>query len=303
MNLAEIQTRMLDAIMQPLTSGYNTVQRARDGRPMREVAAEIIKPNDRLTSFERLQIYNRQYWYRILDSLEEDFPGLLAIVGRVRFNALAKAYLTDCPSRSFTLRDLGSRLEEWLRAHPKYAAPRTKLALDMVRLEWAEIEAFDAAEPPVLIPDSASDPDPRFTLQPYLRLLELHHPVDDLLVGIKAEMRESEVASNAMAPRARHGRVRKIANRKRRTIFLAVHRQGDSVYFKRMEREAFRMLQALGGGKRLSEAAETAFSEGRVAESGVKKSKIKESDIPALMQDWFENWSSLGWFAQPESAE
>ena len=26
----------------------------------------IIKPNDRLTSFERLEIYNRQYWIRIL---------------------------------------------------------------------------------------------------------------------------------------------------------------------------------------------------------------------------------------------
>ena len=293
MKLAEIQSRMLDAIMHPLTSGYNTQQRARDGRPMRDVAAEIIKPNNRLTSFERLQIYNQSYWYRVLDALEDDFPGLLAIVGRTRFNALSKAYLTDCPSRSFTLRDLGSRLEEWLRANPKYAAPRIKLALDMVRLEWAEIEVFDAAELPVLIPHPASDPDPRFTLQPYVRLIELHYPVDDLLVGIKAEMRESEVASNAVATRAHHGRVRKIANQKPQAIFLAVHRQDDSVYFKRMEREAFRMLQALREGKQLSAAAEAAFSD----------SKTAESKIPALLQSWFENWSSLGWLAQPAPAE
>ena len=296
MNLREIQTEMLEAIMQPLTAGYNTQQkRGRDGRPMREVAAGFIKPNDRLSSFERLQIYNRQYWYRLLDSLEEDFPGLFAIVGRLRFDELAKAYLTECPSQSFTLRDLGSRLESWLRAHPSYIEPHRAMALDMVRLEWAEIEAFDAAELPVLIPESGrgTELDPCFTLQPYLRLLELHYPVDDLLVSIKAVIRDSETASNAVAARAKHGRARKIARQKPQAIFLAVHRQDDSVYFKRLKREEFRFLQALREGKRLSDAAVSAFA----------GSEVEEGRIPALVESWFENWSSLGWFAQPESAE
>lgn len=295
MNLREIQTEMLEAIMQPLTTGYNTQpKRVRDGRPMRDVAAGFVKPNDRLSSFERLQIYNRQYWYRVLDSLEEDFPGLLAIVGRRRFNALAKDYLTGCPSQSFTLRDLGARLETWLGAHPGYIAPRQALALDMVRLEWAEIEAFDAAELPVLIPESGrTELDPHFTLQPYLRLLELRYPVDEQLVSIKAVIRDSETASNAVAARPTHGRARKIARQKPQAIFLAVHRQDDSVYFKRLEKEEFRLLQALREGKRLSDATVSAFTGGNV----------EESKIPGQLQGWFENWSSLGWFAHPAAAE
>ena len=44
-------------------------------------AASYIKPNDRLTSFERLEIYNRQYWFRVLGSMVEDFPGLRAVLG------------------------------------------------------------------------------------------------------------------------------------------------------------------------------------------------------------------------------
>ena len=48
-------------------------------------AAQIIKPNDRLSSLERLQIYSRSYWFRILDSFTEDFPGLRAIVGEKQF--------------------------------------------------------------------------------------------------------------------------------------------------------------------------------------------------------------------------
>ena len=77
---------------------------------MRAVTSQIIKPNDRLTSFERLEIYNRQYWFRLMAGFAEDFPGLHAVLGGRRFDAMAKAYLIDCPSQSFTLRNLGFAL-------------------------------------------------------------------------------------------------------------------------------------------------------------------------------------------------
>src|ERR1700678_316260 len=138
MNLLEIQHRMLDAVMQPLTNDEQMQPHTRDGRSMHDVAAEFIKPNDRLTSFERLEIYNRQYWFRVLSGFAEDFPGVRVVLGDRRFDALSKAYLQQCPSRSFTLRNLGSRLESWLRAHPRWAGPRQKLVVDMARLEWAD---------------------------------------------------------------------------------------------------------------------------------------------------------------------
>jgi hypothetical protein len=96
-------------------------------------AGELVKPNDRLTSTERLDIYHRQYWYRILDSFNEDFPGLCSILGERAFARLSRAYLTDCPSQSFTLRNLGSRLEAWLTEHPEFAGRHLAPALDMIR--------------------------------------------------------------------------------------------------------------------------------------------------------------------------
>ena len=60
-------------VMSPLTK--------QDGIAKENQAVTYVKPNDRLTSAERLEIYNRSYWYRILDSLREDFPGLRAVVG------------------------------------------------------------------------------------------------------------------------------------------------------------------------------------------------------------------------------
>src|SRR5271163_3982365 len=262
--LRELQRVMSAALFRPLTSQWGMQKHWTDGSPMHDVAAEFIKPNDRLSSFERLEIYNRQYWFRVLASLDEDFRGLRAIIGPRRFEALCKAYLIECPSESFTLRNLGSRLEWWLRSHPEQLQPRAGLALDMVRLEWAEIEAFDGAAEPALVPGDvlASDPDPRFRLQPHLQLLSFHYAVDDLLLAIRKDNSDSEMASNAVSERGKRTHLRKVARQKPQAIFLVVHRVDDSIYFKRIEPEAFKFLKALREGKSLSIAVTQAF-EGR----------------------------------------
>src|SRR5260370_10229725 len=125
---------MAYAFLQPLTGS---------DRLAPKTDAEFIKPNDRLNSAERLEIYSRSYWFRVLDSLHDDFPGLRAVLGQRAFYRLSRAYLADCPSRSFTLRNLGSRLADWLHSNPRQAGSRRALSLDMVRLEWVPIEGVD----------------------------------------------------------------------------------------------------------------------------------------------------------------
>jgi len=289
MSLDQIQRNMFGAVRQPLTAVEGMRQRTGDGRSMREIAETIIKPNDRLTSFERLEIYNRQYWFRVLSALAEDFEGLRLILGDRGFEKLSVAYLTDCPSQSFTLRNLGSRLEGWLRAHPEYIAGVEDIALDMVRLEWAEIEAFDEATKPRLSESDLASmgPDPKLELQPYLRLLQLSYPVDELLLGIRRQQREFGMVSNAVEERAQRRRARKRALPKHQTVFLAVHRADNSVYLKRLDPEAFGILQGLSQGKPLSEAVDCVdWSDG----SGERAAEN--------LQSWFALWSSLGWFCK-----
>lgn len=291
MSLLSIQRRMARAVMTPLTPGERMRQTAPDGRSLRKVAADIIKPNDRLTSFERLEIYNRQYWFRVLSAFAEDFPGLRAVLGERRFDAVAKAYINECPSTSFTLRNLGSKLEVWLRKNPKWAGSRRELAIDMVRLEWADIDAFDGKAEPALKPEDLAGADPetlRLQLQPYIHLLDLHYPVDDLLIELKKDEEDTDFASNAFNERHKQKRVRAVARLKPSTIFLAVHRLDDSVYFRRLEREEFLILKELRGGKTLS----------RAVESAPRKSVIAAEERPAQIQSWFQTWSTLGWFCR-----
>jgi len=294
MKLLALQRRMAQAVMAPLSESERMRRFAQDGRPMARVAAQIIKPNDRLTSFERLEIYNRQYWFRVLDGFSEDFPGLRAVLGDRRFDAVAKAYLTDCPSRSFTMRNLGSRLEAWLRKHPEHAGGRLELALDMVRLEWAEIEAFDGAAEPPLRPEELSGTDParlRLRLQPYIHLLDLSYPVDDLLLAIKHDD-GTDVASNAFSERQKRRKVSAVARLKPAAVYLAVPRVDFFVYFRLLEKEEFAILRALQKGRSLDGSIDLGF----------RSSAVPVNERAARAAEWFQNWASLGWFVSEKGS-
>jgi hypothetical protein len=293
MKLMQLQRTMARAVMQPLTSSERMQGRAPDGGPMKRYASRFIKPNDRLTSFERLEIYNRQYWFRVLAALGEDFPGLRAVLGQRRFDAMARAYLIANPSRSFTLRNLGSRMEPWLRTNPKWAGPNQELALDIARLEWADIEAFDGKTEPALRPEdlsSTAGPRMKLTLQPYVRLLSFRYPVDDLLLEVRKEDEDTDFASNTFQEHPKRKRVRAVAKLKPAQIFLAVHRIDYSVYFRRLDQEEFSMLTALQHGKTLAAAVVLAF----------RGSKMAPEERPLKVQTWFQTWSTLGWFCRPE---
>jgi Putative DNA-binding domain len=295
MKLLTLQRTMARAVMQPLTKSEQMQEKAPGGGKMRAYASRFIKPNDRLTSFDRLEIYNRQYWFRLLSALAEDFPGLRSVLGEKQFDAMCKAYIVDCPSTSFTLRNLGSKMESWLSAHPKWAGKKQTLALDIARLEWADIEAFDGKAEPVLQPKdlaAAAGGNIKLHLQPYVRLLDCKYPVDDLLLAVRQSDDDNEVASNAFTEKKKLRRIRSTAKLKPAEIFLAVHRLDESVYFRKLAREEFAILASLRQGQTLA----------RAIDSGFRKSTMPVERRAESVQAWFQNWATLGWFCQPQKA-
>jgi hypothetical protein len=292
--LRQLQRVMTGALFRPLTSQWGMQKLWIDGAPMRAVASDFIKPNDRLSSFERLEIYNRQYWFRVLDCLYDDYPGLRAVVGERKFMKLAKAYLSRYQSDSYTLRDLGNRLEQFLREEPQWCSPREALAVDMVRFEWAQVVAFDGPARPPLTPDDILDTPPAklvLALQPYLSLLELNFAVDDFLIAVKKG--ESDVlrgeASNAMngVPKAA-ARRKRVRFPKEEKVFLAVHRHDNMLYYKRLDPEALAILHSLSRGITVEDACVEA----------VAASKRTNVDWAIQIKEWFDAWSALGWFCR-----
>jgi hypothetical protein len=199
------------------------------------------------------------------------------------------AYLRENPSTSFTLRNLGSKLPKWLESHPEFFPRRHSLLLDVARLEWAYVEAFDGAD---LTPLTAADfgdlgGASQLFLQPHLQLLDLRHPVDELVLAVHRQTAPSDIMSNAVTERKQAKRTRLPAMR-RSQIHLAVHRYDNSVYYRRIDPEAFRLLSALQSGTLLGHALEVAFS----------KSSLSPEDQAAKIQEYFAHASELGWFCK-----
>ena len=281
--LAELQRAITGALLKPLQADESMTA------ANRAVAEQFIKPNDRLTSFERLQIYNQQYWWRLLGAFGEDFGGLRAVLGEKKFDKLATAYLEQHGSTSWTLRNLGSKLVEFLEANPRLTHPRTALALDVARVEWARVLAFDEPSRKVVAPEKlARTPADRLklALQPYIVLLELSHPVDELMRRLRRA--EFSAVSNAVGSSGKK-RARTITvRRSRQPVFLAVHRLDYSVYFKRHDPEAHALLVALRDGATLGAACETAFA----------GSKEPPEKCAAKIREWFSRWAEFGWFCE-----
>jgi hypothetical protein len=292
-NLLELQRRMAEDIMRPLTDDFLTQPATADGRSTQGLAESYIKPNDRLTSFDRLEIYNRQYWFRVMGAVAEDFPALGVVMSEVAFNRLVLAYLKENPSTSFTLRNLGSKLPQWLEAHPEFAGRRHRLLVDVAKLEWAYVEAFDRAD---LAPLTESDfagltAESRLYLQPHIQLLDLAYPVDELVLAVHRETGPSDIMSNAVSERRQTKRTR-LPKMVRSAASLVVHRYENSVYYRRIDRENLRLLSALQQGLSLGDALASAF----------QGSKLSAEEQAAKIQEYFAHASELGWFCKEHSA-
>ena len=284
-DVVKLQRLMTHILIRPLTKTDGLQPTWIDGRAMTEVAAEFIKPNDRLSAFERLQLYNRMYWFRLIDIMHDDNPGLRAVLGDKKFTRLVEAYLAKYPSRSFTLRNLGARLGQFIREEPRWTAPHSALARTVARFEWAQTVAFDEAQLPVLTAAHIARTPPdrlRLRLQPYLTLLALDYPVDSFVIAVKQRNALRTEASNAVDSVRDAVRQKHVVRPRRGRVYVAVHRLENRLYYKRLDRPAFLILEAIAAGRPLALA---------VAAGG---RRVK----PEQVGPWFSTWMELGWLCR-----
>jgi len=232
-------------------------------------APEWVTGNDRLLPVEQLEIYREQFWLRHSASLVEDFPGLGGILGQGDWERLIEEYLEARPPESFSLRDLGDRLPEFIET--REWLPHRELCNDMARLEWAYVDAFDAADAPPLdaeklksVPEDAWE-SARIALDPALRLLETRYPVAEL----RRALRTSSEPVPIPEPSPEN---------------LVIHRVQGNLFFQPVSRGAFELLCALGEELPLGAACE------RAIERVPAEAESIENDVAA----WFEDWGKRG---------
>jgi len=263
--LLAMQRAFLAALREPLAGA----SRARTDLPARSsvtspafaaTAEAWLTASEALDPVARLELYHRQYWYRLLDSLADDFPAVQRLLGAPRFAALVERYLADVPPHTFSLRDTGAGLAAFVAARSA-EVPHAAHVFDLARLEYAWIVAFDApARPSAPAAALATTP---LALQPHLTILALHTAAD---TSWRTQTR---------------GRLRPATDAPSR--FVAIAREGLERRIERLHPAAFTVLHAIERDGDLGRALDAAAPQ------------LPRRRGQALVQTWFQAWTARGW--------
>ncbi len=114
--LEQIQRWMQSVLMHPggVAEGMQSeAAREHIDLPPGEIE-QVVGRSAALDGLERLEIYARAYYARLVECMEAEFPILARAVGEELFREFAVGYLECYPSRSYTLNHLGGRFAEYL---------------------------------------------------------------------------------------------------------------------------------------------------------------------------------------------
>jgi hypothetical protein len=226
-------------------------------------ARDLIAPSPTLSSTERLELYHRQYWYRLLDSLAEDFPVLRAFLGETDFWRVVELYLEKNPPRDKNLRYLGAGLADFIHTmHPPI--PLAIQAEELARLEYTICELFETGD---ALPLEASElAHAHITLQPHVRLLAMRTAAHSFWKTRKWRSFRSVHAT----PR----------------FFIVVYRQHHHIQVEKIPKPAFEVLSALAKHHSLEGAMDAIACLPR----------HQQPDNAHSIQGWFQTWFERGWF-------
>jgi hypothetical protein len=196
LSLRELQVRFFQAIAcaPGRGSGYDPL------------LVQVVRAHGLLSPQERVSIYARAYFTRLLAALHEDFPRVAAYLGWEQFRLLVQAYLTVHPSTHPSVRNIGHRFADFLATRSEIQA-KLPFVPDLARLEWARLEVFDApdAEPLQLVHLQRIPPEdwPALHFQVIPACLVLHSawPVHEIWAAEAGELRPEQIQPRETAVR------------------------------------------------------------------------------------------------------
>lgn len=146
-NLAQIQALLYDLIVAP----EGVAKRLSEIGLSESALGSLVKSTPHLSASERVDTYANMYFYRIRDVLQDEFPKVLAAIGCASFHNLVTDYLIARRPAHPSLREVGSRLADFLRSH-RLSDSHPWLA-ELAQLERAQLELYDGPDAAALSPD------------------------------------------------------------------------------------------------------------------------------------------------------
>ncbi len=262
-----IQQWFASIITRPIDNESRMMPISPSGRPMTEEAEEFIAPSSKLSSDQRIQIYNQQYWWRLLTILQHNFPTLARLFGYSDFNrSFGFPFLSSHPSRDWSIGKLGEGLPQWIAEH--YNAKDKPLVHTAAELDWAFQELF-LVVPPTPLQASLELLTKKLTLQKHIRLFAC--PFDIFTFRQELLKKDVDYWLEADFPPLL---------KQRHYHFVLWRNQHNQLQFKEIEEGQWTLLHLISDGLTIEEASE--FLE--------KKGGKPYEEALSSFQDWIQDW-------------
>jgi len=284
--LDQLQRWMQAVIMNPggAAVGVDSAPARRELNVGCEDVEVVICRSRALESLDRLNIYASAYFARLMECMRAEFPMFAKAVGEELFDAFVVAYLTEYPSRSYTLGALGARFTTFLRetrpAENGGPGLWPDFLIELAELEWTFNEVFDGPgiETVELLDANQLRAIPndqwqtiRLATVPCLRLMRLSYPVNRVYTALRKDQPWEPPPPSA--------------------TFLAVTRRDYVVRPLELTRPQFHLLRALQEGIALGVAIQDV----------VELHDLYGVSLTDTLHDWFRDWTSEAFFLRVDA--
>jgi hypothetical protein len=234
-----------------------------------ESIEQVLLPSKNLSVHERLAVYADMYFIRLIESLSEDFPGVLQDLGDESFKSLATRFLVEHPSRNYRLNPLSAGFSEFLAQtlDDPFLSQLAHLELSVTRVFDDKHDEPLSLEQVQAVPVEQWE-QTHFTPIRAFRLHQFDYPVNGYLDAVKSEDESIERPA-------------------RKTSYVLVWRHKFQVLRCDLSNEQYLILTGLDAGQSLGEALEQFIDE----------PDCNPQDLMANLGRWFQEWSSDGVFS------
>lgn len=250
------------------------------GKSMEVEAADYIAPSPTLRPAQRIQIYNQQYWWRLLNTLHEAFPILTRLFGYFDFNKMIGIpYLLKYHPSNWSLVTIGDNLTKWI--DEEYHAKDKELVYQSARMDWAFCNSFITGQMPHLSLENLPNPEELDEVlnqilytQPHLHLFKMPFDLFEFRLEFLKHPPEYWVENDF--PQMELDK----------TYFFALYRNSNNdICWKEIVEGEYYLLSLFQNGTTIDQACDWLETQDQVLfESAMKN-----------LRDWFQEWTSRGW--------
>lgn len=229
-----------------------------------------------LKGIDRLCTYNQQYWFRLLSTMQGQYPLMVNQLGYFQFNRMISAYLSQYPSAYPSLDHLDDRLPQFMRENHEW---NTELFHDLVNMDFIFSKNLTVAQREQFQSNRLSHQELTELADkpfPFQQGFSLFHSKWDVLDLRRRILQQKAVEDYLEAVPSEQ--------------YLAIYRSGTQFKWEVLSSTAHQLITLLLQSQPLSEALESL---------SLTLDEMEIEELAQEIQNWFSRWVQLGWFAHP----